>query len=91
MLKCSSKMVSGKGCRAESRGMKSDARMLRKKSQRATVTPLDEFLRSPPEGFTVEVVSSGYRVHSDPERSLVLMDDLCSCGMKVVFCNSLGR
>lgn len=59
--------------------------------RRVTVTPLDEFLVKPPEGFTVEVLASGYRVHSDPERSLVLIDGLISSGRKVFFCNSLGR
>lgn len=59
--------------------------------RRVTVTPLDEFLGKPPEGFTVEVLASGYRVHSDPERSLVLIDGLISSGRKVFFCNSLGR
>lgn len=57
-----------------------------------TVTRLEEFLRNPPPGFTVEEPpGSGYRVHSDPETSLVLIDDLDSCRGKVVFYNSCGR
>lgn len=89
----SSEMVSGQHYRAESRGRKSDDMTVKKRSQRrVTVTPLDEFLRSPPEGFAVEVLgTSGYRVCSDPERSLVLIDDLSSCGTRVFFRNSLGR
>lgn len=92
MLNCSSKMVSGKLLRTESGGKKSVAMTVHKMSRRSvTVTPLDEFLGKPPEGFTVEVLATGYRVHSDPERSLVLIDGLISSGRKVFFCNSLGR
>lgn len=58
---------------------------------RVTVTRVGDFLLKPPDGFSVEVLDSGYRVYSDPERSLVLIDDFSSCGVKVVFHNSLGR
>ncbi|KAM3601002.1 uncharacterized protein V6R79_005842 [Siganus canaliculatus] len=58
---------------------------------RMTVTPVEEFLRKPPAGFSVEALGSGYKVHSDPEKSLVLIDDFNSCSGKVVFQNSLGR
>lgn len=85
-------MVSSERCMTESRGMESDNMTINKIYQRrVTVTPLDEFLGKPPEGFAVEVVASGYRVHSDPARSLVLIDDLDCCGRKVFFHNSLGR
>ncbi|XP_070839249.1 mesenteric estrogen-dependent adipogenesis protein [Chaetodon trifascialis] len=56
-----------------------------------TVTRVEEFLRKPPAGFTVEALGSGYRVHSDPEESLVLIDDFDSCRGKIVFQNSTGR
>ncbi|XP_031136445.1 mesenteric estrogen-dependent adipogenesis protein isoform X1 [Sander lucioperca] len=55
------------------------------------VTEVEEFLREPPAGFSVEVLSSGYRVHSEPEKSLVLIDDFDSCTGKIVFQKSLGR
>ncbi|KAM9348891.1 mesenteric estrogen-dependent adipogenesis protein [Symphorus nematophorus] len=61
-------------------------------SSRMTVTQVEEFLRNPPAGFSVEVLlSGGYRVHSDPEQSLVLIDDFDSCRGRIVFHNSLGR
>nr|XP_046267402.1 mesenteric estrogen-dependent adipogenesis protein-like [Scatophagus argus] len=56
-----------------------------------TVTRLEEFLKNPPAGFSVEVLGSGYRVHSDPETSLVIIDDFDSCRGKIVFQNSRGR
>lgn len=56
-----------------------------------TVTPVEEFLKKPPVGFSVELLGSGYRVHSDAEKSLVLIDDFDSCMGKIVFQNSLGR
>lgn len=85
-------MVSSDRCMTESKGKKSDNMTINKMNQRrVTVTPLDEFLGKPPEGFTVKVLASGYRVHSDAARSLVLIDDLDYCGRKVVFPNSLGR
>lgn len=59
--------------------------------RRVTVTPLDEFLGNPPEGFAVKILASGYQVYSDPARSLVLVDDLDCCGTKLFFHNSLGR
>ncbi|XP_039632630.1 mesenteric estrogen-dependent adipogenesis protein-like isoform X2 [Perca fluviatilis] len=55
------------------------------------VTEVEEFLREPPAGFSVEVLCSGYRVHSEPEKSLVLVDDFDSCKGKIVFQKSLGR
>ncbi|XP_008331113.1 mesenteric estrogen-dependent adipogenesis protein [Cynoglossus semilaevis] len=62
---------------------------------RVKVTELQEFLRDPPPGFLVEPLegdSCGYRVHSDPEINLILIDDSDSfCRGKIVFQNSLGR
>nr|XP_020476092.1 mesenteric estrogen-dependent adipogenesis protein [Monopterus albus] len=58
---------------------------------RMKVTEVEEFLRKPPTGFCVEALSSCYRVHSDPEESLVLVDDFDFCRRKIVFQNSLGR
>ncbi|XP_070699693.1 mesenteric estrogen-dependent adipogenesis protein [Pempheris klunzingeri] len=58
---------------------------------RVTVTEVQEFLANPPAGFSVEALSSGYRVHCDPEDSLVLVDDFYSCRGKIAFHNSLGR
>uniref|UniRef100_UPI0037E81668 mesenteric estrogen-dependent adipogenesis protein n=1 Tax=Semicossyphus pulcher TaxID=241346 RepID=UPI0037E81668 len=59
---------------------------------RVTVTEVEEFLKIPPAGISVEALKSGgYRVHSDPEESLVLIDDFDSCRGKVVFPKSLGR
>lgn len=55
------------------------------------VTELGEFLKDPPVGFSVRPLGSGYRVLSDPEQSLVLIDDLHSCRGKIVFEKSLGR
>ncbi|XP_070773755.1 mesenteric estrogen-dependent adipogenesis protein [Enoplosus armatus] len=58
---------------------------------RLRATEVEEFLRKPPAGFSVEALGSGYRVHSDPEKSLVLIDDFDSCRGKIVFQNSPGR
>lgn len=59
---------------------------------RMTVTELGEFLKNPPAEFSVETPGfGGYRVNSDPEQSLVLIDDFESCWGKIVFENSLGR
>ncbi|CAN9501833.1 unnamed protein product [Ophioblennius macclurei] len=59
---------------------------------RMTVTELGEFLRNPPVGVSVEVLRTGYRVHCDPEDSLLLLDDFHSCtGERVAFHKSLGR
>uniref|UniRef100_A0A8C2Z9X4 Uncharacterized protein n=2 Tax=Cyclopterus lumpus TaxID=8103 RepID=A0A8C2Z9X4_CYCLU len=55
------------------------------------VTEVDEFLRNPPAGFSVEVLHSGYRVHSNPDDSLVLIDDLNSARQRIIFQKSLGR
>ncbi|XP_062414008.1 uncharacterized protein LOC119215185 isoform X4 [Pungitius pungitius] len=55
------------------------------------VTEVEEFLKNPPAGFSVEVLCSGYRVHSDPESSLVLIEDFDSCRGEIVFAQSLGR
>lgn len=72
--------------------MKSDNMTITKMNQRrVTVTPLDEFLENPPEGFAVKVLASGYQVQNDPARNLVLIDELDCCGRKVFFHNSLGR
>ncbi|XP_062262301.1 mesenteric estrogen-dependent adipogenesis protein-like [Platichthys flesus] len=60
--------------------------------RRMTVTEVEVFLREPPAGFTVEEApGSGYRVRSDPERVLVLIDDFQCCRGKIVFQNSPGR
>ncbi|XP_030010942.1 mesenteric estrogen-dependent adipogenesis protein [Sphaeramia orbicularis] len=56
-----------------------------------TVTDLDQFLRKPPTGFSVDRSGSGYCVHTDPDKNLVLIDDFHSCRGKVVFHNSLRR
>ncbi|XP_026228716.1 mesenteric estrogen-dependent adipogenesis protein isoform X2 [Anabas testudineus] len=58
---------------------------------RVTLTEVEDFLRTPPPGFSVDSLGSGYRVRSDPETSLVLIDDLDLCRGKVVFHNSMGR
>lgn len=85
-------MVNSDRCMTESRAKKSDNVTINQMNQRrVTVTPLDEFLGKPPEGFAVKVLASGYRVQSDPAQSLVLIDDLDCCGRKVFFHNSLGR
>lgn len=59
--------------------------------RRLEVTPVEDFLRTPPAGFSVELVGSALRVRSDPDSSLVLIDDFESCGVRVLFHNSLGR
>ncbi|XP_008275566.1 mesenteric estrogen-dependent adipogenesis protein [Stegastes partitus] len=56
-----------------------------------TVTELEEFLRKPPAGFSVEALSSGYRIHSTDNKNMVLIDDFQSCMGNIVFQNSLGR
>ncbi|KAM8742148.1 mesenteric estrogen-dependent adipogenesis protein [Acanthopagrus schlegelii] len=61
------------------------------KDSRITVTELERFLTEPPAGFSVEVRDSERRVHSDPEQSLVLIDDFHSSKGKVVFQCSRGR
>lgn len=59
---------------------------------RLEVTPLGEFLRSPPAGFSVENMGgAGLLVNSDPESTLVLIDDIDTCSERVLFPNSLGR
>ncbi|XP_042354499.1 mesenteric estrogen-dependent adipogenesis protein-like [Plectropomus leopardus] len=58
---------------------------------RMTVTQVEDFLTKPPKGFSVEAVPSGYRVHSDSEKNLVLIDDFDSCRGRIVFHKSLGR
>lgn len=60
--------------------------------RRLEVIPLEEFLRSPPAGFSVEKIGgSDFLVSSDPESSLVLIDDIDGCSERVLFQNSLGR
>lgn len=39
----------------------------------------------------MEALGSGYRVHSDPAKSLVLIDDFNSSEGKIIFQNTLGR
>ncbi|XP_060911041.1 mesenteric estrogen-dependent adipogenesis protein-like [Labrus mixtus] len=59
---------------------------------RMNVTEVEEFLKKPPAGFSVEALGSGgFRVHSDPEESMVLIDEFDSCRGKIVFQQSLGR
>ena len=71
---------------------KRDAGMTDKASScRMTVTEVDEFLRKPPAGFSVEDLDPGCRVLGDPEKSLVLIEDFDSCRGRIVFENSLGR
>ncbi|XP_012734142.2 mesenteric estrogen-dependent adipogenesis protein [Fundulus heteroclitus] len=55
-----------------------------------SVTELGQFLKNPPEGFTVKKFGSEYRVQSD-DQCLVFIDDLHSGNRNVVFLNSLGR
>ncbi|XP_030648534.1 mesenteric estrogen-dependent adipogenesis protein [Chanos chanos] len=56
------------------------------------VIEVEEFLKNPPPGFTVETKITGCRlVTSTNEKSLVLMDDFESSKGKVMFQNSLGR
>ncbi|XP_075887864.1 mesenteric estrogen-dependent adipogenesis protein [Nelusetta ayraudi] len=58
---------------------------------RLQVTLLEDFLRSPPAGFSVEKVGgSALLVSSDPDSSLVLIDDIETCGERVIFQKSLG-
>ncbi|XP_029924742.1 mesenteric estrogen-dependent adipogenesis protein [Myripristis murdjan] len=56
-----------------------------------SVTEVEEFLKKPPAGFTVERLPSGRRVRSDSDTCLVLIDDFCSCRGRVAFQDSLGR
>ncbi|KAM9729118.1 mesenteric estrogen-dependent adipogenesis protein [Menidia menidia] len=64
---------------------------MKNSSGRMTVTELGEFLRNPPKGFSVKALSSGYRVCSDDERNLVLIDNFQSCKGEIVLQKSLGR
>ncbi|XP_034034968.1 mesenteric estrogen-dependent adipogenesis protein-like [Thalassophryne amazonica] len=58
---------------------------------RMTVTRVEEFIRNPPASFSVDYLGSGYRVRSDPERSLVLIGDVDTRRGRIVFQHSLGR
>ncbi|XP_017273417.1 mesenteric estrogen-dependent adipogenesis protein [Kryptolebias marmoratus] len=61
-------------------------------SGRVTVTEVGQFLKSPPEGFSVEALGSGFRVdNKDGARNLVLIDEFESGSGRVVFHNSPGR
>lgn len=55
-----------------------------------TVTELGQFLKNPPEGFTVKAVGSAYQVQCG-EENLVFIDKFHSGDFDVVFQNSLGR
>lgn len=71
---------------------KRDSMPVNKQSgSRMRVTEVEEFVRNPPPGFSVETLGSGYRVLCNEEKSLVLIDDFQSCGKKIVFHKSLGR
>ncbi|MED6251200.1 hypothetical protein ATANTOWER_025141 [Ataeniobius toweri] len=59
-------------------------------SNGTTVTEVGQFLKNPPEGFTVEAFGSEYRVHCS-EENLVFIDNFRSGECDIVFQNSLGR
>jgi len=65
--------------------------IITKGGRTVSVTEVVEFLRNPPEDFSVETLDSGYRVRCNGEKNLVLIDDFQSCKGKVVFQDSLGR
>lgn len=53
---------------------------------------LEDFLKEPPFGFTVEKRASGYRfVKYDPETCCVFIEDVQTATGKVVFQHSAGR
>ncbi|XP_015235547.1 PREDICTED: mesenteric estrogen-dependent adipogenesis protein [Cyprinodon variegatus] len=64
--------------------------MMKSQSSGITMTELGQFLKNPPEGFTVEACGSRYRIRSG-EDSLVFIDNLHAGDRGVVFQNSLGR
>lgn len=75
-----------------SEGLESAMTVSKSSRRRLEVTPLEDFLRSPPAGFSVEKIgSSGLLVRSDPESSLVLIDGIDTGSERVLFQNSLGR
>ncbi|PWA22864.1 hypothetical protein CCH79_00002332 [Gambusia affinis] len=55
-----------------------------------TVTELGQFLKNPPEGFTVKAVGSAYQVQCG-EENLVFIDKFHFGDFDLVFQNSLGR
>lgn len=78
--------------RAANPGTKSTMTVSKSSRSRLEVIPLEEFLRSPPAGFSVEKIGgSDLLVSSDPESSLVLIDDIDGRSERVLFQNSLGR
>ncbi|XP_056140985.1 mesenteric estrogen-dependent adipogenesis protein-like isoform X2 [Lampris incognitus] len=56
-----------------------------------SITDVEEFLRDPPPGFSVEARGTGCCVDVDAERCVVLIDHLESRRGKVVFKTSMGR
>ncbi|XP_063751332.1 mesenteric estrogen-dependent adipogenesis protein-like isoform X2 [Eleginops maclovinus] len=79
--------------RTRQTGLKRDTLNTTKTPQQdeVTVIQVEQLLKNPPDGFSVEDLTTGYRVHSDPEKSMVLIDDFNSCRGKIVFLNSMGR
>ncbi|KAK7925390.1 hypothetical protein WMY93_007700 [Mugilogobius chulae] len=65
--------------------------MSRDTQDKLTVTEVEEFLRRPPSGFSVQFYGSGYFIKSDAEQNLVLIDDFHIDTGKIVFTNSLKR
>ncbi|XP_036393263.1 mesenteric estrogen-dependent adipogenesis protein-like [Megalops cyprinoides] len=56
------------------------------------VIDVEDFLRDPPSGFTVELRVTGYRfIRSDPDSFCVFIDEFDSAKGKVIFQNSPGR
>ncbi|KAJ8404728.1 hypothetical protein AAFF_G00335910 [Aldrovandia affinis] len=56
------------------------------------VIDVENFLRQPPSGFTVELRGTGYRfVRYDPDSFCVFIDEFNSAKGKVIFQNSPGR
>ncbi|XP_061607563.1 mesenteric estrogen-dependent adipogenesis protein-like [Phyllopteryx taeniolatus] len=58
---------------------------------RMTVSELDDFLRRPPSGFSVESTPLRSVVRGDPDTSLLLADPCDTSAGSVVFHGSLGR
>lgn len=80
------------GSGSVSGGTESTMTVSKSPPSRLEVTLLEDFLRSPPAGFSVEKVGgSALLVSSDPDSSLVLIDDIETCGERVIFQKSLGR
>lgn len=80
------------GSRSVSRETESTMTVSKSPRTRVEVSPLEDFLHSPPAGFSVERVGgAALLVRSDADSSLVLIDDIETCGERVIFQKSLGR